>query len=66
MKLHTANGSSLEVKPEGLVAVLTMWTKGKETRSIKLNPTELRELAWQLVAVVATIENRRTAKDKVY
>ncbi len=66
MKLHTANGSSIEVKPEGLQAVLTIWSKGQPTRSVKLYPTEIDTIVKALQDSQATIGKRRTAGDHIY
>lgn len=41
MKLHTASNDRLEVEPEALTAILTIWTKGEPVRSVKLYETEI-------------------------
>ncbi len=66
MKLLLYDDNTVEVKLEGLVAVLTVWSKDKPTRSVKLNPSEISQLVDGLIEAERAITKRRTAGDRVF
>ena len=64
MRLHTADNNHLDVKPDGLTAILTLWSEGKAARSVLLYETEINWVIKELMVCKDKIKRKAGQKAK--